>query len=409
MPVELLTAIFEELSRPDVAAATCVCRCWAHVGNGVLWRSPPERIMRQLPAAARRVIGAAHVAELSLNSRRVGRIFATPLPRLRSLHVGLTTILANTQRFCRFVCDHSSGGGSAGGNSGSSAHSASANAATTGTRVLTSVRITTKFMGWQRALPTEAFVVLAHCPGLRNLSVEARVTTEAMQDALSPGGIDGSGSLAARSSLSEHQPPQLLQQQQDHNSAPIFRGLQELSFDIQHGAATLLLPHLRATIVTMLHFNVHNYREIGIRSTASLLRAVARFTQLRRLMLRVWGPGQPPASANEILVLRALRNLRELRLQDSSEWTALTDSVLLDLLRCMRDLSLLTLQPASGLSAGIVPAIGAVCPQLVHVELPTELDTDSFAAFAAQAPTLPNLRRLVAWRPVNVAAINQCV
>jgi hypothetical protein len=106
LPAEQLTTVFEQLPAHDAAAATRVCRNWARVGVPVLWRSPPERVLRELSTGARYAHGAFFVAELRLSSRSVGRILAAPWPRLTSLYVSLTAILAHQHRFCRFVREH---------------------------------------------------------------------------------------------------------------------------------------------------------------------------------------------------------------------------------------------------------------------------------------------------------------
>ncbi len=199
LPAELLTAIFEELpTSADVAAAARGCRYWAGVGSAVLWRSPPESVLRQLPAAKRRVRCAAQVCELSLASRHIGRILATPLPRLTMLRVSLTAVRRNLERFCRFVVEHSGLDATTrrtvGGNGASSSTLGSTgrkrggrvanNAAITPgarTRVLTKVCVTTSPTIRTQTLPTEAFVVLAQCLWLRHFEMaETGVTMAAV-------------------------------------------------------------------------------------------------------------------------------------------------------------------------------------------------------------------------------------
>jgi hypothetical protein len=203
LPVELLTTIFELLPKSaDVAAAARVCRFWAQVGSAVLWRSPRGLVLRRLPAAARGARCAAHVSELSLVNLSDARLFATPLPRSTSLHVSLTVVLRHTERFCRFVLEHSGAageGGRGGGNPSSSTgnstgsgrsavmYTSSSTAAGT-SRVLTTVQITTDKKSLTQTLPTEAFVVIASCPWLRQFDMAAsELTMEAVQKAITPG------------------------------------------------------------------------------------------------------------------------------------------------------------------------------------------------------------------------------
>jgi hypothetical protein len=280
-------------------------------------------------------------------------------------------------------------------------------------RLLASVRITINLLGRRRTLPTEAFIVLAHSQGLRELLCDANVTMEAMQAA-----IDGKGSGSGNSSAvtpsatsplqQGHQPQELLQ-----HHAQIFPNLRVLLITLPHPMVPLLLPHLRATIVTELRlFILESNEDSGAGgSTAALLRSVGRFTELCHLQLRMYdNNGNNDAamvSARDILVLRALSNLRELRLVNV--WTEQSDGVLLELLQGMPDITVLSLRPTSGLTAGIVPRIGVVCHKLEDLELETELDTGSLGAFAAQAPVLPNLARLLVALPANLHAINAYV
>jgi hypothetical protein len=192
-PVELLTAIFERLPARDAAAVTRVCRSWAHVGIAVLRRSPQECVLRELSSSARRAVGAAHVVELQLSSPSVGRILATPWPRLTTLCVSLTAVLAHQQRFCRFLSAHgcdaipSSGSGfDVGGSDGTSASisGCQGSAAAASTSVLRSVTIGSHPRQYHRALPTDVFVLLALCSALRHYSNNVRLATEAAQAAI---------------------------------------------------------------------------------------------------------------------------------------------------------------------------------------------------------------------------------
>jgi hypothetical protein len=426
LPVELLTTIFEELPRlHDLAAAARVCRSWMPIAAAVLWRSPPEDTLRRLPAAARRVHGAAHVTELSLASRHVGRILLTPLPRLCSLRVSHAVVLAHTQRFCGFVRDHSRqtavgaldtghggisccSGHGIGGSGGGSGGGASSNAANPSGRVsrrrnrivgmpirqLTSVCITldiTKTSRFQ-PLPTEVLIVLAHAARLRQFVCEANVTLESVQAAISSiGQVNDVGSTSTL-------PPGPQQQQQQPQD------LRVLSHHYsQYSVAVLYLQHMRASTVTELNFYIHAPNTSsggdGGNRAAAMLRTIARFTELRRLTLggvqaanTINGPAGLVSSASDAGPLRALHQLRLLDL--NMVWPAATDDALLHLLQGMPDIAVLRLRPAGALSAGVVPAIGVACPALEELDLGCHLDVDCFRAVATQAPTLPNLTRL---------------
>jgi hypothetical protein len=155
----------------------------------VLWRSPPERVLRQLSSGARRAVGAELVAELRFSSRSVGPILATPWPRLTTLCVSLTAILAHQQRFCRFLRQHGGGALPAAGSgwpvassngTGASVGSTPASMAAAGACVLRSVTIGRDARQYEQTLPTEVFVVLAGCSALRRFSNKVRVTEEAV-------------------------------------------------------------------------------------------------------------------------------------------------------------------------------------------------------------------------------------
>jgi hypothetical protein len=83
---------------------------------------------------------------------------------------------------------------------------------------------------------------------------------------------------------------------------------------------------------------------------------------------------------------------------------ALTDAVLLNLLQCMREMRMLSVNLMTRLTTGVVPAIGALCRVLEQLKLPVALNIDSFDDYAEQTPTLPNLTSLAMSAPANVVA-----
>ncbi len=399
VPAELLTSIFEQLPARDAAAATRVCRFWALIGIAVLWRSPPEHVLRQLSTGARRVYGAAFVAELRLRSRSVGRILAEPWPRLTSLCVSLTVILAHQQLFCRFVREQggdvfslpeSSSGGVAHDGSRNimnpvASFSHEATVATASTRLLTSVRIGKQTRQSHHMLPTDVLVVLARCLALRRLFVDVCVPMQAVLEA-----VNGSGA-------NDVVVPTIGPSLTPFDSARIFNQLRHLTILIGAKAAVLLLQHLRATAVSDLRLDL-TYREVqDSRCTGELFRVLARFAKLRYLTLmmpRLSSDEHLPRAA-DIRTLRALRYLRELRLgKPYVTYPELTEDVLLGLLECMPEIRVLSLEVCCELSGAVVPAIGALCPMLEQLKLPAQLDNNSFANYATKVPTLPNLTSL---------------
>ncbi len=420
LPFELLREILNELPTPaDVAAAALVCRFWASAGAAVLWRSPPERVLRQLPAAARRAHSAAHVAELSLASRSIARIVSTSLPRLTTLRVTLTVVLHNTQRFCRFVLEHSGGEESLRtGGRGRSAYAAHDNlgsgsgtemtsyattpmpSASVTARVLTKVCITTCHGTRTRTLPTEAFVVLASSPCLWHFEMAGtEVTMAAVHAALVETGVDAASGANDTSSGSISSLPQLQPRMNRH--VQLFPSLRVLFIKLKHSVAMVLLPLLRADILTELCL-----KAIPDGSNASeLLLTVALFTQLRRLTLHLDGIGSAQLSfdmgaGSNLRAIKRLQRLRALRLRDG--WaSAISDDELLDLVQDLPEMAVLSVGPSSRLSAKVLPALGARSPALEDVELAAELDTSSFKSYDVQTPILPNLGRLAMLKPAG--------
>jgi hypothetical protein len=151
--------------------------------------------------------------------------------------------------------------------------------------------------------------------------------------------------------------------------------------------------------LTVLSNNARTNDNVG--AAAVLLRAVARLTELRSLTLLLSLNGYPMpqqpkktvASVTNMLALRSLRHLRVLNLRHWNVWET-NDRVLLKLLRAMPDLATLWVGGPGWLSAGVLPAVGVLCPILEDLELKAKLDIVSFAGYAQQAPLLPNLARL---------------
>jgi hypothetical protein len=119
---------------------------------------------------------------------------------------------------------------------------------------------------------------------------------------------------------------------------------------------------MRAIIVSELHLCLQTTGGSRV-----LLLALAPFTQLRRLSLELQqrDEREHEPSAADLLSLRALHSLRELRLGTyETSWMALTNEVLLALLQCMSMMRVLSVDVRTGLSSSVLPAIGALCRAL---------------------------------------------
>jgi hypothetical protein len=186
-----------------------------------------------------------------------------------------------------------------------------------------------------------------------------------------------------------------------------------LSLTAQLGGEIPLLSHLQAARVTQLHLTITAGINdvLGTTTTGHILRAIARFTQLHSLRLQLADTAAellPQPHRNDILELRALQHLRELRLLAAADvWLYLTDAVLLDLLRCMPVLEMLELLLGHMLSARVLPQVGAACRMLADVNIAAELDLCAFVGHEAQTPLLPRLQRLVVQRPANLDNIHE--
>ncbi len=182
------------------------------------------------------------------------------------------------------------------------------------------------------------------------------------------------------------------------NEEPVFNQLRALSVTIVGDAATVLMQRLRASIMTDLRLSLCCAKDVMDCTPGALLRNLAaRFTELRRLrfvLLQFRTAGQLPTAA-DVLSLRALRSLHELRLHwRSVRGAPLTDKALLDMLQCMPNMRDLSLAFRSGPSSRVVPAIGTVCPLLEQLRLEIWLDMDSLNDYVAKTPCLRHLMML---------------
>jgi hypothetical protein len=221
---------------------------------------------------------------------------------------------------------------------------------------------------------------------MTTVAVQAALNSGSAADTHPPADIIGRITEALRLMLQQH-------------NRHIFHNLQGLDVVLKPDAALQLLPHLREQSLTALHLSfLESESSTGCSGMATILGAVARFTELRSLKLEF--PSLLPPSARDILQLRELLQLRALHLQSWPAWHELTDGVLHELLRHWPRLAKLVLGMQSGLSNGVVPAIGVQCPGLLELELLSNLDCRCFERFVHYTPVLPHLSRLVVHRPI---------
>jgi hypothetical protein len=350
----------------------------------MLWRNPPEDLLRAMRVPDRQRMCRAYVTNLSVENTNVKRLFETPMPRLQRLHVSQRVLLDRPERFCRFL--HFCCCVDAGSRAADTA-SWSSTLATLSISVLSEART--------RPLPASVFAMLALRPGLRRLTVRSEVTTAAVQAALN------SQSAADAHHLSDIDSGiidalRLMQQGQNRH---LFHHLQGLDVVLKPDAALQLLPILRAQTLTALHLSfMHGESGTRCSSMTTILAAVVCFTELRSLKLEF--PSQLPPSASHIFQLGQLRHLRALYIQSGPAWNELTDGVLCELLQLWPRLAKLVLRTHSRLSNCVVPAIGVLCPGLSELELHANLDSRCFDDYAEKAPVLPYLTRLVVRRAI---------
>jgi hypothetical protein len=379
LPREVLAAIFCHLSNRELYAALRVNRDWAAAALPLIWRRPWERNLLSLPQA-RREVYAPFVAEIYVYGYHPTRLFRTAFPRLQTLVVPMRVIVPHAARFCRFLesCVGRGGMSSASLSTGGSSSEASS---------ASRLRIfrATDYGYMAALLPPDVFAALARRRGLREFSTVGQLDRRAVLQTLGVCDDDidrisddeGSGkggydiaNTAESAAVVRHSMPTLFP------DIEVFKAAAS-----SHHPLLIVLQNLPTASLAELDLT------IAVADMGPLLPAVARFTSLQSLTLTCCGE---PLPCQAITVLGSLRQLRQLHLNGSGSFGAISDEVLLNVLARKPLLADLKIERASLLlTPAVLPRIGHACRKLQRLELGITIDLRTLEPHSA--PVFPLL------------------